>query len=190
MTVSEIRRTLSHIAEPMSKTSSLVVSGWSFQPMQSNAAGLAFSQITCLGEPVTFTFEAQSHFDVSTDHAPSLKLQLRALTEGELDCMFACVLNHVEENATLYGMTAQEVRERFKSPFFKKDPFPANLRVKVAATKYWADGTLTKAPDSHTNRTWQVRVHLKSLWFAPNAWGVSCLATDLSEVKTDIICPF
>jgi len=183
-----IQRTLSRV-EAMPKES-LIVADWSFADPQTNASGLSFCQITCHGSPVTFTFEGDSHFDISTENSPNLKLQLRALTEGELDCVFVCILKYVEEHAALYGMTAQEARERFKPCFTKKEQFPASLRVKVAATKYWADGTLTKPPDSHANRTWQVRVHIKSMWFAPNAWGVSCIATDLSEVKTDIICPF
>ena len=186
--MSAIQRTLSRV-NPMPKES-LVVANWSFDDPQSNTTGLSFCQITCHGEPVTFTFEGQSHFDISTENSPNLKLQLHALTESELDCVFACILKYVEEHAALYGMTAQEARERFKPCFTKKEQFPASLRVKVAATRYWADGALAKPPNSHACRTWQARVHLKSLWFAPNAWGVSCLATDLSEVKTDIICPF
>ena len=169
---------------------SLIVNDWAFAPSQPNTAGLSFCQITCHGEPVTLTFEGQSHFDLSTENSPNLKLQLQPLTEGELDCVFACILKYVEENSALYGMTAQEARERFKPCFTKKEPFPGSLRVKVASTRYWADGTLTKPPESHACRTWQVRAHLKSLWFAPTAWGVSCLATDLSEVKSDVICPF
>ena len=190
MSTPTLQRTLSKIVEPMSK--SLVVSSWSFLPPQPNSAGLAFSAIACDNEPVTFTLSGRSHFEVSAlaEGAPSLKLQLEAATESELECVFACVLAHVEENAATFGLTPQEARERYKPPLTKNGVFPANLRVKVAQSRYWEDGKLVGAPETHVGCTWQARVHLKSLWFAPNAWGVSCSATDLQEVKTEMICPF
>jgi hypothetical protein len=76
--------------------------------------------------------------------------------------MIACVQHEVLENATKFGMNADDVQELFKSPMSKNGMFPANLRVKLSGTRYWADGVLTDAPDSHAGRAWQAKVHFKT----------------------------
>ena len=184
-----IRRTISRA---MAKQASLVVSDWSFGDPQSNVHGLSFSPISAEDAPVTYTFEAKSHFDVSTlgtdRKTPGLQLQLSKLAESELECVMACVEHEVVENAEKFGMTAEEAAARFKSPMSKNGTYPANLRVKTTGTRYWANGEPTAAPAFHAGRTWQAKVHFKSLWFAPDAWGLSCVAVDMQEVRTE--CPF
>ena len=188
-----IRRTLSRT---MAKQASLVVSDWSFADPQSNAHGLSFSQITAAGTPVAYTFEGKSHFQASTvgpdgqRKTPGLQLQLSKVAEEELDCTMACVQHEVVENAAKYGMTPENARAQFKSPFSKNGTYPANLRVKTTDTRYWKDGALTTAPDSHVGTKWQACVLFKSLWFAPDAWGISTVATDLQETCEVVECPF
>ena len=186
-----IRRTISRT---MAKHASLVVSDWSFSDPQSNVHGLSFSSISAADAPVTYAFEAKSKFEVSTvgtdggRKTPGLQLQLSKMAEAELECIMACVEHEVVENAARFGMTRDDARERFKPCLTKTGMYPANLRVKTAGTRYWANGEPTAAPASHAGRTWQAKVHFKSLWFAPDAWGLSCVATDLQEVRTE--CPF
>ena len=189
--VAAIRRTLSRT---MAKQASLVVNDWSFADPQSNVHGLSFSSISAADAPVTYTFEAKSHFDVSPlgtngdRKTPGLQLQLSKLAEAELECVMACVEHEVVENAARFGMTQEEARARFKTCLTKTGTYPANLRVKTTGTRYWASGEPTAAPASHAGRIWQAKVLFKSLWFAPDAWGLSCVATDMQEVRTE--CPF
>ena len=186
-----IRRTLSRT---MAKQASLVVSDWSFADPQSNAHGLSFSQISAAGAPVSYTFEGKSHFQASTvgpdgqHKTPGLQLQLSKISEAELECVMACVEHEVVENAARFGMTQEEARARYKPCLTKTSTFPANLRVKTTGARYWANGEPTAAPASHAGRIWQAKVHFKSLWFAPDAWGLSCVATDMQEVRQ--VCPF
>ena len=188
-----IRRTLSRT---MAKHASLVVSDWSFSDPQSNTRGLSFSQISAAGTPVAYTFEGKSHFEVSTvgpdgqRKTPGLQLQLSRMAEDELDCVMACVQHEVVQNAAKFGMTPEDARARFKSPLSKNDMYPANLRVKTAETRYWKDGALTAAPASHVGKIWQAVVLFKSLWFAPDAWGISAVATDMQEICESVECPF
>ena len=188
-----IRRTISRA---MAKQASLVVSDWSFADPQSNAHGMLFSQISVAGAPVAYTFEGKSHFEASTHSpngerkTPGLQLQLSKLAEDELDCTLACVKHEVVENAAKFGMTPEDARERFKSPLSKNNTFPANLRIKTTGTRYWKDGELTAAPESHAGKKWQTVVLFKSLWFAPDAWGISAVATDLQETCENVECPF
>ena len=188
-----IRRTISRT---MAKQASLVVSDWSFADPQSNAHGLSFSHISVAGAPVTYTFEGKSHFQASTvgpdgqRKTPGLQLQLSKVAEDELDCTMACVQHEVIKNAEKFGMTTEEAAARFKSPLSKNGTYPANLRVKTADTRYWKDGAMTLAPDSHAGKKWQVCVLFKSLWFAPDAWGISAVATDMQETCEIVECPF
>ena len=182
--------------EALAKKASMVVSDWSLSDPQSNAHGLSFSQISAAGAPVTYSFEGKSHFEVSTvgpdgqRKTPGLQLQLSIMAEDELDCTIACVQHEVVENAAKFGMTPEDARARFKSPLSKNGMYPANLRVKTTETRYWKDGALTTAPDSHANKKWQVCVLFKSLWFAPDAWGISAVATDMQETSEIVECPF
>ena len=182
--------------EALAKKASLVVSDWSFADPQSNARGLSFSQISAAGIPVAYTFEGTSNFEVSTvgpdgqRKTPGLQLQLSRMAEDELDCVMACVQHEVVENAARFGMTPVEARAKFKSPLSKNDAYPANLRVKTTETRYWKDGALTAAPDSYARKKWQAVVLFKSLWFAPDAWGVSAVATDMQETCENVECPF
>ena len=192
-----IRRTLSTVPESaMSKIKPLVVSDWSFAPTSTNSQGLLFSQISHKGEPVTHVFEAKSHFDMSAvgadgaSRTPGLMLQLSREAENEMECVMSCCLHHVTEHASDYGMVAEQVESKFKPCFVKNGLFPANLRVKTAGVRYWAEGALTTAPSSHVGCEWTVKIHLKSLWFAPDAWGISCTATDMQEHRTVIEYPF
>ena len=188
-----IRRTISRT---MAKQASMVVSDWSFADPQRNAHGLSFSQISVAGAPVSYTFEGKSHFEVSTvgpdgqRKTPGLQLQLSKVAEDELDCTIACVQHEVVENAARFGMTPEDARARFKSPLSKNSTYPANLRVKTTETRYWKDGALTAAPDSHAGKKWQAVVLFKSLWFAPDAWGISAVATDMQETCENVECPF
>ena len=188
-----IRRTISRA---MAKQASLVVSDWSFADPQSNAHGMLFSQISVAGAPVAYTFEGKSHFEASTHgpngerKTPGLQLQLSKLAEDELDCTLACVQHEVVENAAKFGMTPEVSRERFKPPLSKNGSYPANIRVKTSETQYWKDGALTTAPESHAGKKWQACVLFKSLWFAPDAWGISTVATDMQETCENIECPF
>jgi hypothetical protein len=191
--MASIRRTLSRT---MAKQASLAVSDWSFADPQNNARGLSFSQISAAGTPVAYTFEGKSHFEVSTygldgqRKTPGLQLQLSRMAEDELDCVMACVQHEVVQNAAKFGMTPEDARARFKSPFSKNGTYPANLRVKTTETRYWKDGALTAAPESHADKKWQAVVLFKSLWFAPDAWGISAVATDLQETCESVECPF
>lgn len=192
-----IHRTLStQLPEMSKKVRSLVVSDWAFGPPSQNSQGLTFVQISHAGAPVHYIFEGKSHFDVSSTSAdgsaktPGLQLQLSQLAEAELECMMACILHHVVENASEYGMRAEDAQQNFKPCMAKNGEFAANLRVKTASTKYWKQGCLTPAPPSHAGRLWNVKVHFKSLWFAENAWGVSCAATDMQENEVVVECPF
>ena len=87
-------------------------------------------------------------------------------------------------------MTPEDARARFKSPLSKNGVYPANLRVKTTETWYWKDGALTTAPDSHAGKKWQAVVLFKSLWFAPDAWGISAVATDMHSTCENVECPF
>ena len=191
--MASIRRTLSRT---MAKQASLVVSDWSFADPQCNARGLSFSQISAAGTPVAYTFEGKSHFEVSAvgidgqRKTPGLQLQLSRLAEDELDCVMACVQHEVMQNSAKFGMTPEDARARFKSPFSKNGTYPANLRVKITDTRYWKDGAQTVTPESHAGKEWQACVLFKSLWFAPDAWGISAVATDLQEMRESIECPF
>jgi hypothetical protein len=191
--MASIRRTLSRT---MAKQASLVVSDWSFADPQCNARGLSFSQISAAGTPVAYTFEGKSHFEVSAvgidgqRKTPGLQLQLSRLAEDELDCVMACVQHEVMQNSAKFGMTPEDASARFKSPFSKNGTYPASLRVKTTDTRYWKDGALTAAPESHADKKWQAVVLFKSLWFAPDAWGISAVATDLQEMRESIECPF
>ena len=188
-----IRRTISRA---MAKQASMVVSDWSFADPQSNAHGLSFSQISAAGAPVTYHFEGKSNFEVSTvgpdgqRKTPGLQLQLSSVAEDELECTIACVQHEVIQNAAQFGMTPEQARAQFKSPLSKTGTYPANLRVKTTETRYWKDKELTVAPDSHANKKWQVVVLFKSLWFAPDAWGISTVATDMQETSEIVECPF
>ena len=190
-----IQRTVSRV-EPMAKKESLVVAKWSFADAVCNAHGLSFSQITAGGAPVTYSFEGLSHFEASTHSpqgerkTPGLQLRLSKLAEAELECTVACIQHEVIKHSAKFGMMPEDARERFKSPLNKNGMYPANLRVKIAGTKYWSDGELTAAPESHAGKSWQTVVHLKSLWFAPDAWGITIAATDMQEVTPQNICPF
>ena len=188
-----IRRTLSRT---MAKQASMVVSDWSFADPQKNAHGLSFSQISAAGAPVSYTFEGRSHFEASTvgpdgqRKTPGLQLQLSSVAEDELECTIACVQHEVVQNAARFGMTPEDARARFKSPMSKHDMYPANLRVKTTETRYWKDGAMTAAPDSHSGKKWQAVLLFKSLWFAPDAWGISAVATDMQETSEIVECPF
>ena len=188
-----IRRTLS---STMAKQASMIVSNWSFADPQSNAHGLSFSSITSEGAPVSYTFEGKSHFEASSvgpdgqRKTPGLQLQLSKVAEDDFDCAIACVQHEVTENASKFGMTPVEARARFKSPLSKNSTYPANLRVKTADTRYWKDGSQTLAPLTHAGKKWMTRVLFKSLWFAPDAWGVSAVATDMQEICETVECPF
>ena len=190
-----IQRTVGQV-EPTAKNSMLVVSNWTFTDPFRNAHGLSFSQITNGDAPVVYSFEGANHFDASTHTlggertTPGIQMQLSKLAESELDCVIACVQQEVIENAEKYGVTSIIARDRFKSPLSKKDKFPANFRVKINGTRYWKDGNPTTAPESHAGKKWQAKVHLKSLWFSKDAWGISCVATDLQEICENVICPF
>jgi hypothetical protein len=195
MTPPSLQRTVSYVAPQMAKTG-LCVADWSFADPQKNVNDFSFSQLTVGGGLVTYVFEGKSHFDVATRgldgerKTPGLQLQLSKVAEAELECMIACVQHEMLENATKFGMNADDVQELFKSPMSKNGTFPANLRVKMSGTRYWADGALTNAPDSHAGRKWQAKVHFKSIWIAPNAWGITCAALDLQEMRTEVECPF
>ena len=173
-----------------------LVANWSFADPLSNVHGLSFSQISAAGEPVTYIVAGKSHFDVAIHgpederKTPGLPLQLSKPAEAELECVIACVQHEVLANASKFGMTADQVQDRFKSPLSKNGTYPANLRVKIAGTRYWADGALTGAPASHAGRTWQAKIHLKSIWVAANAWGLTCIALDLQETRVEVECPF
>ena len=107
-----------------------------------------------------------------------------------LECTMARVQHEVVENAAKYGTTPEDARSQFKSPFSKNGTYPANLRVKTTDTRYWKDGALTTAPDSHMGKKWQACVLFKSLWFAPDAWGISTVATDMQKTCEVVECPF
>ena len=179
-----------HMPEKM-----LSVCDWTFMPCQKNTQGLSFSQISNDRDSVYHSFEASSYFDASYgpegNHTPSLQLALQPKTESELDCMISCVRHYVEQNCEEFGMTQQQAVDRFKSPFVKNGMYAANLRVKLAGTRYWsADENIVSPPTSHATRNWNVRVHFKSVWVSPDAWGLSCQACDLQELTLEAKFPF
>ena len=190
-----ILRTKSRVSDFHMPENMLSVCDWTFMPLQKNTQGLKFSQISNDRDSIYHSFEASSYFDASYgpegNHTPSLQLTLQPKTESEFDCMISCIRHHVEDKCEEFGMTLQQAIDRFKSPFVENGMYPANLRVKLAGTRYWsADENNVSAPATYATREWKVRVHFKSIWVSPDAWGLSCQACDLQEITSKAKFPF
>ncbi len=114
--------------------------------------------------------------------------------------MEAALQHEVQAQSTLFfssPQTIEQVSDAYKHVTRKKDAYPRHLRVKVNTTglqavRYWgADKQRIDALESHAGALFTAKVLLRSLWFADDAWGLVCEATDLmQQVEVAAECPF
>jgi hypothetical protein len=115
-------------------------------------------------------------------------------------CMESCVIHEVIQRAsTLFeGTYTAEQIDVMYSPITKKvGEYPRDLRTKIntsgtATVRYWdVDKVRVKAPESHANMCWNVRVIIHGLWISKDKWGLVIDATDLIQTQAEIEdCPF
>jgi hypothetical protein len=130
----------------------------------------------------------------------TLTLRLPTAWDNTLACLESCVIHEVVQRAsTLFEdtYTAEQIDVMY-SPITKQvGDYPRDLRTKIntngtAAVRYWdADKNRVKAPESHANMCWNVRVIIHGLWISKDKWGLVIDATDLIQTHVEIAdCPF
>ena len=109
-----------------------------------------------------------------------LDLRLSEAIENRLTFRHTKIANTYGEN------------ENFKPFLNKKDNYAANIRVKLASTRYWnKQKKLIKAPEALQGSKFDAKILIKGIWRTDNCWGVSVHAVDLM-IKDESIptCPF
>ena len=156
------------------------------------------------GKPIEITIEAAySPFDLSSFNENTRKvLTLRLPKEWDpvFDCMEACLLHEVQEqSARFFGqpLTAEQVSDCYKAVSKKNGEFPRHLKVKVqtsgiSSARYWdKDKKRIGLPEGHIGLLFTVKVMLRALWFADDAWGLVAEAQDLMlQDEANAECPF
>ena len=138
-----------------------------------------FRALTHNGEPITLMIEnALAPFD--SNKWSQLDLRLFEAVENRLTVMQTKIANTYGANDT------------FKPFLNKKDNYAANIRVKLASTRFWnKQKVLIKAPESLQGSTLDARIWIKGIWRTDACWGVSVHAVDLMIKDEPIaICPF
>ena len=177
------------------------VKAWSFEKTSREGRTWAISHG---GKPIYLTLEnVFSPFDLSSFNENSRKtltLRLPKEWDGPFDCMEAALQHEVQEQISRFfasPQTAEQVSDAYKLITKKNADYPRHLKVKVNTTglqsvRYWdADKQRIDALETHAGVLFTAKVLLRSLWFADDAWGLVCDATDLmlqGEVAAE--CPF
>ena len=195
---------MSRSRSPAPRGSSAVippVKAWSFEKTTLEGKTWAISHG---GKPIELTLEAvYSPFNLSSFNENSRKvLTLRLPKEWDdvFGCMEACLLHEVQEQSgRFFGgpQSAEHISERYKAISKKNDAYPRHIRVKVnttgiSASRYWdKDKQRIVAPVDHTGLLLTTKIILRALWFAEDAWGLVCDATDLMlQDDVSVECPF
>ena len=139
----------------------------------------------------------------SFDPGATRKNIILGLTET-YDSAFACfeaALVHevAQRRLDLFGESdTSDIIDTYKPITKQQGDYPRNLRVKMNTTgvfsvRYWDEHrTHIDPPETLVGTTVNVRVLLRALWIAEDAWGIVADCTDLQLAKTSVIqaCPF
>ena len=163
------------------------------------------SSLSFKGQGITFNLEnVHSPFEPSALNPASARKTLTLRLSKEWEARFvnleeALLARVAASSSAILGreIPEEEVQCMFKPHTKKTGDYPMNLRAKVTsvglmATRYWdANGVRIGVLDAHEGQDFNVKIQLRSLWIANDAWGLVCDCTDIQRVAaTGPECPF